>query len=172
MAGAEAALILTLALDDASFARFEGLRRRHFPADRNFIPAHLTLFHHLPGAELASIQAELAASAARQQRLALEVEGLRFLGRGVAFTLRSPELLQLRGRLAEAWAPWLGPQDRQPFRPHVTVQNKAAPAAARELHATLASGFAPFNAEGRGLLLWRYLGGPWEPVLEVPFREG
>jgi hypothetical protein len=42
-------LILTLKMDRESFSRFEGLRQAHFPPHRNFIPAHLTLFHHLPG---------------------------------------------------------------------------------------------------------------------------
>jgi hypothetical protein len=46
-----------------------------------------------------------------------------------------------------------------------------APAVARELYARLAAGFAPFAVEGRGFLLWRYLGGPWELVLEVPFGQ-
>ena len=44
-------LILTLALDDLSFARFDALRREHFPPTLNRIPAHVTLFHHLPGEE-------------------------------------------------------------------------------------------------------------------------
>lgn len=91
------------------------------------------------------------------------------LGRGVAFRLESPELAALRRGLAARWAAWLGAQDRQPPRPHVTVQNKVRPEAARALHAELAAGFRPFPVEGRGLLLWRYLGGPWEPVASVPF---
>ena len=47
----DAPLILTLAFDEATFARFDGLRRRHFPDALNLIPAHATLFHHLPGEE-------------------------------------------------------------------------------------------------------------------------
>ncbi len=42
-------LILTLAFDEATFTRFDGERRRHFPEALNHIPAHATLFHHLPG---------------------------------------------------------------------------------------------------------------------------
>ena len=42
-------LILTLAFDEPTFARFDGERRRHFPESLNRIPAHATLFHHLPG---------------------------------------------------------------------------------------------------------------------------
>ena len=44
-----APLILTLALDERSFAFFDAQRRLHFPASRNLIPAHVTLFHHLLG---------------------------------------------------------------------------------------------------------------------------
>ena len=163
-----APLILTLELDEAAFERFDGLRRQHFPPARNLMPAHLTLFHHLPASEQPTILAEVAA-AARQAPLALRASGLLFLGRGVAFRLESPELSMVRGRLAAAWPPWLQAQDRQAFRPHVTIQNKVAPAVARALHAELSAGFAPFAVEGRGLLLWRYLGGPWQRLARVPF---
>jgi hypothetical protein len=32
----------------------------------------------------------------------------------------------------------------------------------RALHAALNADFAPFAATGEALMLWRYLGGPWE----------
>jgi 2'-5' RNA ligase len=165
-------LILTLALDAPSFERFDALRREHFPPARNLVPAHLTLFHALPGAEEPAILADLAeVCREREWPLRLTVTGLRFLGKGVAYALASPELTALRGRLAERWSPWLTPQDRQPFRPHVTVQNKAAPETARALHERLGASFAPFEVGAGGLLLWRYLGGPWEEVARVPFRS-
>ena len=34
----------------------------------------------------------------------------------------------------------------------------------------LAAGFTPTAVHARGLGLWRYLGGPWEPVAEFPFE--
>lgn len=40
--------ILTLHLDPTAQSRFEALRQRHYPPERNQIPAHLTLFHTLP----------------------------------------------------------------------------------------------------------------------------
>lgn len=169
---AAAPLILTLALDPVAFGRFDRMRRAHFPPERNLIPAHLTLFHHLPSAEAAAIQSTLADVAAREAAMPLEVEGVRSLGRGVAFNLRSAELARLRGRLAAAWRDWLGPQDRQGFRPHVTVQNKVSNEAARQLHAQLEAAFVPFAVTGTGLLLWRYLGGPWDLMLEAPFAGG
>ena len=155
-------LILTLRLDEPSFERFDALRRRHFPPERNFIPAHLTLFHHLPGEREGEIAAHLRAVTEPAPPLTLAVTGLRLLGRGVAFALESDGLTALRGRLAREWADVLTPQDRQTFRPHVTIQNKVAPEAARALHEGLALDFVPFTVQGTGLLLWRYRGGPWE----------
>jgi hypothetical protein len=43
----------------------------------------------------------------------------------------------------------------------VTVQNKAAPAVARQLYEELGSGFQPRDRQFTGILLWEYLGGPW-----------
>ena len=54
-------LVLTLVLDAQSFAFFDGLRRRHFPPERNVIAAHLTLFHALPGSASSDGRARLEA---------------------------------------------------------------------------------------------------------------
>ena len=50
-----APLILTLRFDDATFARLDAWRQRWFPNRGYRLPAHLTLFHHLPGAEIGAI---------------------------------------------------------------------------------------------------------------------
>jgi len=160
----EAPLILTLALHADDQARFERLRALHFPADRNVIPAHVTLFHHLPGPELPAIQQTLEHRCAAMPPFSVAASGLRFLGRGVAYALQAPELTALRADLAKAWHGWLTPQDQQGYRPHVTIQNKATPEAARILQQNLQAAFAPFTVRAEGLLLWRYLGGPWEAV--------
>ncbi len=164
-------LILTLVLDDLTQGRFERERRQHFPAARNFIPAHVSLFQSLPGAELDAIAARLESLRGRP-RLAVEVTGVRTLGRGCAYTLHSPALDALRGELARDWGGWLGAQDRQGHRPHVTVQNKVSVEEARDTLARLQAGFAPWAAQGVALRLWRYLGGPWEELLDVGFAEG
>lgn len=160
----ETPLVLTLSLDGDSFSFFDGLRRRYFPPERNFLAAHLTLFHHLPGPALPAIIEHLTAVAARCGPLQLAVTGLLRLGQGVAYAVESGELRALRWQLQQHWWTLLNPQDRQPLRSHVTVQNKVAPEAASALHAELEAGFAPFAAIGTGLQLWAYCGGPWEPV--------
>ena len=164
----DAPLILTLALHADDQARFERLRTLHFPAGRNLIPAHVTLFHHLPGQEIDAIRDAIEARCMIPP-FPVAVSGLRFLGRGVAFALASAELTALRAGLAREWDGWLTPQDRQGYRPHVTIQNKASPETARALHANLQAAFTPFAVRAEGLDLWRYLGGPWDPQSRHPF---
>ena len=162
-------LVVTLLLEPGAQERFDRLRAAHFPAERNHLAAHVTLFHALPGEQVDAVSADLA-DAARRPAFDVAVTGLRLLGRGVAYTLDAPELTALRGGLAAAWDPWLTPQDRQRHAPHVTVQNKVDPAVARALRDRLAAEFVPHRVGARGLGLWRYLGGPWAPIAEHPFR--
>jgi len=166
-------LILTLTLDAASQAFFDEQRRRYFPPKINYLSAHLTLFHALPAAEAPAIEAYLADVAAAQPApLPLAVTGLQFMGRGVLYTLDNPDLPALHRRLQRQWQPWLSAQDTQGLRPHITVQNKVDPAVARALHAELRAGFTPFEAQGTGLALWTYRGGPWEPRQLFAFGPG
>jgi 2'-5' RNA ligase len=162
-------LIVTLRMDERSQQQFDRLRELHFPPERNYLNAHLTLFHRLPGDREAEISAELRQVCRDQDPLTLTVTGVRSLGRGVAYELSSPGLAALRRRLGRSWEPWLGSQDRQGLKPHVTVQNKVSPESARVLHKELQAIFSPFEVEGLGLSLWRYLGGPWEPAGTYPF---
>jgi len=159
-------LILTLKLDQPAFAVLDDLRAQHFPQERNFLPAHVTLFHALPGDQKQAIAAMLHELCAETTMLHLSFPKLRLLGRGVAVEIESADLIKLRKRLAATWDTWLGTQDRQEFRPHVTIQNKVTPATARRLFDDLGSTWQPFDGRGEGLLLWRYRGGPWELVDE------
>ncbi len=164
MGAADAApLVVTLQLDEASQARFDALRRAHFPPERNHLQAHVTLFHALPGEHEDAVRADLERSA-RRPAYAVDVVRVRSLGRGVAYDLRSPELVAQRADLARGWQPWLTPQDARPHAAHVTVQNKVTPERARALLRELAAGFAPYAVTATGLALGRYLGGPWEPL--------
>ncbi|MGH1590957.1 2'-5' RNA ligase family protein [Methylobacterium phyllosphaerae] len=164
-------LILTLAFDVPAFARFDGERRRYFPDALNHIPAHATLFHHLPGDRERGVIEAITALARTVPPPEVAVTGLRFTGRGVAYVLESEALTRFRDRLAQDFAPYLTAQDRQGWRPHVTVQNKVAPDRARALHADLSAGFAPFRFAAPATLLWRYRGGPWDAVARLPFGD-
>ncbi|MBZ8133440.1 2'-5' RNA ligase family protein [Afifella sp. IM 167] len=164
------AFVLTLKLDEKSFAFFDALRRRHFPPERNQVPAHLTLFHALPGEEMATIRPLLAGAARDQRRIDMKVTGVKSLGGGTAFTLQAPALSALRKALQREMEPFLTMQDRGGFSPHVTVQNKVPVKEGEALRRELQKDFRPFGAKGEGLLLWRYLGGPWLREAQFPFR--
>ncbi|MEN3791241.1 2'-5' RNA ligase family protein [Fulvimarina sp. MAC3] len=165
----EAPLILTLRFDDESFERFQKLRQKHFPPSRNLIPAHLTLFHHLPGHELEMVTGHLEKTVAEWGPIKCRVSGLRFLGKGVAYEVDSPPAERLRADLAGHFYDHLTAQDRQRINPHVTIQNKAEASVARKLYEELESAFEPFSFEATGLLLWSYRGGPWEAAGEFQF---
>ena len=158
-------LIVTARLDRASFERLGALRRAHFPPERNHLPAHLTLFHHLPGEALDEVK-DACRAALPATPIPLAFPRLRLLGRGVAVEVEAPDLLKVRAAIAARFADRLTPQDRQRLRPHVTVQNKVEPEAARALAQALA-GEVPFAGACEGLLVWRYLGGPWGLEVEV-----
>ena len=159
--------ILTLEMDEASQAWFEGLRQAHYPGHLNQIAAHLTLFHTLP--DTADVYEALRTAAEGQAPFAMQVNGLRLLGRGVAYQVGSRPLLDLHADLVEAFREHLSAQDKQRFVPHVVVQNKATPERAKLLLAELQAGFQVRQVEAVGLQLWHYLGGPWKLAERFPF---
>ena len=162
-------LILTLQLDNVASCYFNHLRQQYFPPTLNFLPAHVTLFHHLPGDEIRTVAADLEQTISGHGPVTIHVSRVRSLGRGVAYDLQSEQLSALRSRLARNWSCWLTPQDRQPFKAHITIQNKVHPDEARQTLAVLTTAFTPHLISGVGLDLWRYLGGPWEHLTEFLF---
>lgn len=162
-------LILTLKIDAVSFERLNALRRAHFPPERNFLCAHVTLFHALPGEEVPAIRSHLEQICARTAAFPIAFPRLRSLGGGVAVEVMSDELQHLHDQLAACFRTWLTPQDRQRFRPHVTIQNKVLPQQARELYGALAPEWKMVPGQSAGLLLWEYRGGPWLGIEEFAF---
>ncbi len=153
--------ILTLRLDEHLAETLNALRSRHFPPERNFIPAHVTLFHALPSEREAALRADLDDVCPTTPTFDLALPRLRSWGKGVFIEVQSPELLTLRQHLASRWESWLTPQDRQGYRPHVTVQNKVPKAEAQALYTSLAPSWRQLDGQAKGLNLWRYAGGPW-----------
>jgi 2'-5' RNA ligase len=162
------AFIVTLEMDGESFARFDELRRRYFPPERNLVPAHVTLFPRLPGERGRDVKALLRELSAGRRPIEVEVGAAKASERGVAILLRSPQLNAFRDELAREFRPWLGPDDT--FRPHVTIQNNVGPAQARRTEREIAASLLPKRLTGLGLHLWRYRDGPWEDVQLFRFR--
>src|SRR3954470_1804663 len=166
MAGA---LIVTAELGAADFAWIDGLRRQYYPAERNRVSAHLTMFHALPPSAEGEVRSRLA-EAAKAARPKASVEGLIDLDGGAALRVVSPDLHRIGDELADGFQGLLGPKDRGGWRPHITIQNKVAPKVARALIASLQRDFVPRPLIIRGLGLHRYLDGPWEKLASYPFR--
>ncbi len=163
----QAPRILTLLIQEPAFTYFNDLRKQYFPPHLNYLDAHITLFHHLPATD--EIIRVLEQVAAQQPVFTIEVTGIMKLGRGVAFQLHSKELVQLQENLKQHWQEWLIPQDRQKFRPHITVQNKVNATEALVVYEKLISAFQVFSTTGLGLSLWEYLGGPWKKIKDYAF---
>lgn len=162
-------LIVTAEIDPKDFGWLEGLRRAHYPPERNQVPAHLTMFHALPPSAETELRSRLAVLA-KAKAPSAAIEGLMDLGGGVAFRVVSPDLDRIRRELSQDLHGLLGAQDSGGWRPHFTIQNKVAPKVARALLAELQREFRPRSLAIRGLAVHRYLDGPWETIAVYRFR--
>jgi hypothetical protein len=160
---------VTALFGDADYGWLEGLRRQHYPIERNRVPAHLTLFSQLPPSIETELAGRLAAYAAAPPPRA-KLAGIMGLGGGTAFRVDSEELEDIRTDLALAMHGLLSVQDRAPWLPHVTIQNKVEPREATRLQASLRATFQPQPLVIKGLASWRYRDGPWEAIRSYPFR--
>jgi hypothetical protein len=162
-------LILAAQIEDGDLEPFDVLRRAHFPAERNFLRAHLTMFHRLPGEHLERIIGALQNVTSEASPISAEVAGIRHLGQGVAFIIESADLYKVHAELRSIFLPWLGGQDLQKWRPHITIQNKVARQSADALYRTLSEGFEPSQITIIGLDLWHYMNGPWKHEATIMF---
>ena len=166
MAGA---LIVTAELAPPDFACLNNLRRRHYPAERNRLPAHLTMFHAIvPSAEPELRQ--LLRVMAEQRPPRAWIAGVMDLGGGVALRVASDELDQIREEIANRLRGLLTAQDSAGWSAHVTIQNKVPSREATALIQALGDQFDRRPVRISGLGLHRYLGGPWEKLRTFPFR--
>ena len=149
MAGA---LIITAEFAPRDLAWLDQLRRAHYPAERNQLPAHLTMFHALPPSAEGEVRSTLARLSSEPPPSA-SIAGLLDLGGGVAFRVVSTGLDRVRQELAAAFQGLLSAQDAGGWRPHVTIQNKVTPSEARALKAELERDFRqrPVGISGLGL---------------------
>lgn len=164
MSAGPAPIIVSTLFGRQDQAWLDGLRRQHFPPERNQLDAHLTLFHHLPPSAEAELKHRLVEATRGLRAPQARAAGLMSLGRGVAVRIESPGLTAIRDELAHGFAGLLTPQDAGGWRPHVTIQNKVAPSIAKLLIATLGRDFTPQPVEIAGLAAWWYRGGPWELI--------
>ena len=162
-------MIVTALFGPGDDGWIQQMRREHYPADRNRVPAHLTLFRQLPPSAERELSARLAQAVAGPPPRAA-VAGVMDLGEGTALRIESEELEAIREDLAGALHGLLTVQDQAPWRPHVTIQNKVEPRAAKRLQQRLRATLTPRPLAIRALATWRYRDGAWEKVRDYPFR--
>ena len=164
-----APLIVTAQLPPEIFAWADGLRRAHFPPERNKIRAHVTLFNALPPSVEDEVRRLLARHSAAPPPPA-QITAIMPLGGGTAFAIESAALSAIHAELVESFHGVLTAQDGGRRKLHVTVQNKVSGAEAKALQTELARDFQPRAFAFAALELHRYRGGPWEEAGTWPFR--
>jgi hypothetical protein len=162
-------LLVTAEMPPDVLAWADALRRAHFPPERNKLRAHVTLFHALPPSveqELREVLAGLASAPPPEAR----VTGLMKLGGGTAIALESLGMVELHAAIAERMQGLLTPQDTQPLRLHITIQNKVTGEEAKALQAGLGPVLEHRQFRFRGLGLYAYENGLWRFIREFAFR--
>lgn len=162
--------IVTAALPPDIQGWAEGLRRAHYPPERNHLHAHVTLFHAFAPSLLNEPKDFLPRIAREFAPPEAQITGLMDLHTGTAIALQSEALLSLRALIAEHFHGSLTAQDLHEPRPHITIQNKVTKREARALQAVLAPTIEWRRFAFPALELHLYRGGPWDLVKAMPFR--
>lgn len=162
-------LILTAKMDETAQSFFNAKRQEHFPPERNYLDAHITLFHKLPPQKLPQINSDITTLTKNTKIMSANAASVMFMGFGSAYVIECPPLSDLRNKLAKLWQDELSPQDTQNFKSHVTFQNKVKADFAKEIFEKEKAQFESFDFNILGLTLWYYNGGPWEFITDFEF---
>ena len=163
-------IILTARPDDQAQAFFDAKRTAFFPPDRNYLDAHLTMFHALPPDNLDKISQDIQPAIDAPPPLQAKASDIMFMGFGSAYIIDCPQLVTIRQQLVEKWGDDLSPQDRQKFKPHITFQNKVDADTAKAVYHEQSEVFEPFDFQITGLSLWYYDMGPWVHIRDLAFQ--
>ena len=165
-----APFIVTAELPGDVLAWADGLRRAHYPPERNKLAAHVTLFHSFAPSLREELPRVLARLAGEYARPPAQIDGLMPLGTGTALAIRSPAMLAIRKHIAEMFHGALTAQDSHAPRLHITVQNKVAPKEAKALQRELSAVLEPRSFAFAGLGLHLYCETHWDSVGNWSFR--
>jgi hypothetical protein len=130
-------LILTLKLDKASQSLLTDLRTKYFPKNRNYLAAHVTLFHAIPSHHYPELDAHLQSRADQTGEFEVFIgEPKKMSNKGVMVTVRDrphgkiekihDDIQQfLQSRVKEEKDKLTDQDSRRMGKAHVTVMNKA-----------------------------------------------
>ncbi|WP_338245398.1 2'-5' RNA ligase family protein [Aurantiacibacter hainanensis] len=168
--GGPAPLIVTAEMPPDLFSWANQLRQDHFPPERNYLKAHVTLFHALPPSCEGELRDCLKQIVRETPPVPARLVGVMKLGKGTALKLESEGMIAIWSDLADRFHGMLTPQDEHKPRLHVTVQNKVSIEEAKTLQAELTPIVQPRDFAFTGLQLHAYRGGPWEELGRFAFR--
>ncbi|THV52884.1 hypothetical protein BGAL_0065g00120 [Botrytis galanthina] len=173
--------ILTLRLDAASEKLLTALRTRYFPSSRNYLSAHITLFHALPSSQHFLYKSTLSSLSSRERKFKVGIKDPFPLGKkGVALNIASFKLRKIHEELLEEFREkgvQLTEQDDRKIRPHVTVQNKVEEEEAKRTLEEVKKEWT-MHGDGNGgiggmaeaISLWRYeVSGEWTHLEDYEF---
>jgi hypothetical protein len=165
-----APFIVTAELPGDLFAWADGLRRAHYPPERNRLAAHVTLFHAFAPSLREELGRVLGQFAGEYARPSARIDGLMNLGKGTALAIHSPQMLAIREHIAEHFHGALTAQDSHTPRLHITIQNKVTSQEAKALQRSLAATLTPRDFLFPALGLHLYCETHWDSQGLWPFR--
>lgn len=168
--------ILTLRLDKGTEKILTDLRIRYFPKHRNYLSAHVSLFHALPAAQKPTYHQILSSLSQTTAPFTVGIKNPFALGRkGVALNVSSFKLRSIHDELLKRFKEQgveLTEQDQSRLRAHVTVQNKVGEEEAKRTLEEVKKMWAERGARAEGLVVWRYeVGGEWTWLKEYDFEK-
>ena len=155
--------ILTLHTTPEIFYAANTLREKYFPKPINKTPAHITLFHALPGSKLDKIRADLEQFARMQTPFSISTGSIKRLRHGAALLMKgSYPAKEIHSQLKGRWMEWLSQQDRGGFQGHYTVMNKVEDSETIDRAIDeIGDSFRGAEGQAQGLTLWKYDKGRW-----------
>jgi mannose-1-phosphate guanylyltransferase len=171
----ELVYVLTLRLTDSLAKPMTLMREQYFPKKLNRTPAHLTLFHALPGSKFEVIDGGLSQLSVNTKPFFVST-GKPFrmrLGVGINVGKGQNRMKQVHEDLRLQWMPHLSEQDQGGWRPHWTIMNKVnEKTKVDDTLRTVEKEMLLNVREGQavGLDLWRYDKGNWIFANEYKFK--
>lgn len=172
--------MLSLILDAQATETLTALRTAYFPAHRNHLNAHITLFHALPPSEQLFTLLESTLKDTKQFNIGLGDPFLFKNETGVALNLKSFKAIKLHEELSNALyyaRVNLTEQDSRQMRSlHVTVCNKEKPEKAKDIMKEVQGKMEQLKKDmpvvkGLGVKAWEYLpDASWKPIKEYLFK--
>jgi len=169
----EPVYVLTLRTSDEIAQQMQWLRQRWFPADRLKVPAHVTLFHALPGSRLPQVEEQIMELTQQTPQFEISSGRVQRMRKGVLVNLRDgdAEVRYLFDTLRDNFYEWLIEQDKS-CKAHWTIQNK------EEDQDRVDEAYWDTYRTGSclgwatGLVLWNYNDGHWVKEKEFEFQGG